>query len=324
MGISARISKSLRKATTFGLRQTDNLLEAASRISRQSDEMMAVTRQLDDLADDSIGLSQELATQRLKTMARQGRLSKIFDPDDMNYIDNMTKSRRDNITKLQNDLANATDDAEKASILKKLNNQNKELKFIDETLNSIASKTELDEFKTITRRLEHVDKSSSFCSNNPKFCLAAAGGAAVTAFYTVAAWNSLEEEQRECLAVCYPDDFKTSNPPTYKTQNAVSPLNNEIRYAELYPEMADTVCTPDNMAKSGATNCDQFCKSKCDYDFDDIAGQILREVGEDAGNAFEEFFASVLGKNWKWWALLIISILITMVSVPFVLQFVRS
>lgn len=322
MGLSSRISKALKRASKFGLKQTDDLLEAASKITRQSDEMMAVTRQLDDFADESVELSQELAEQKLKAMARQQRLAQVFDPDDLDYIDNMTKTRRDNVLKLQDDLAKATDDTDKASILKRLNNQNKELKFIDETLNSIASKGDLDQFKTITKRLEHVDKSASFCSRNPKFCLAAAGGVAVTGFYTASAWNALEEEQRQCLSVCYPDDYKTNPNPTYKTRDAVSPVDHEIRYAELYPEMADTVCTPDNMAKSGATNCDQFCKSRCDYDFDDVVDQIFREVGEDAGSAFDGFFSSVLGDKWKWWLLLIVSVLLILITIPIIFHFI--
>eukprot|EP00959_Pyramimonas_sp_CCMP1952_P040227 840867-Pyramimonas_sp.AAC.1 len=130
----------------------------------------------------------------------------------------------------------------------------------------------------------------------------------------------MEKRKKECLNLCYPDDYDTSRAnPTYKTADATHPTDAGIVYSELYPEHADRLCTPTNMVKKGTDDCDTFCELVCDYDLDDVMDEMIRAVGDDAqnvaGNVIDGLLRSLLGDQWQKILIAIIVIIIVMITV---------
>lgn len=287
------------------IKKTDNLAEAIARsISRSTD----LVRQSDEAS--------KVFSNQVGDVLKRANLKRTIGEEGMTYMDDMSTALRsdvatqsehlDNLKNMKNSDPDSVSDAELFDAVKSLENSQKELNMFTELSNRINSLDELNEFKRIkskvddakSKSVESVNKSDSFCSRNSTYCYI---GAAVSGYYALNSWNNLKDEQKKCLKICYPEDYKT-NPrnPTYKLNNG--------EYAALYPEMADQICTPENMLKTGTKNCDEFCKQTCDYDFDDVVKGALSGAGDDVKGLFSGFFEKFLGGNWKWWLLLIVCI----------------
>jgi hypothetical protein len=302
---------------------------------RKAQDNIGSLRRLDDIGEtiaktlnrtSDLLAKNDAATQLFKegtaNAARKTRLRQLgFQDDQFEYLDNISNDLRLDVDAKQNHLIElknadpATPDNELFAATKDLENAQKELDSITNMSNKLDSLAEYDQFKDIQETIKAakekskkaVDNSSGFCKGDSlKYC---AGAGVVGGYYTVNSWNQLKDDKKKCLSMCYPDDYK-ENPsnPTYKTQDAVSPSDPSIEYSFLYPEHADQLCTPENMLKEGAENCDEFCKNTCDYDFKDVIDGIFHEVGEDTGGLFGsvgEFFKGLFGGNMLWILLLL-------------------
>jgi hypothetical protein len=176
-----------------------------------------------------------------------------------------------------------------------------------------------------------VDKSSSLANSCKTKCVAGGLGAAVGGYFLWDAWKEAEEEQRKCLNLCYPEDWRAYrnneiNRPTYKTSNAVSPYDDTIKYKELHDEgKGDLLCTPNNLRDSGLstnekTHCDQFCSETCDFSFRDVingAAKNARNTGLDIllaplKSVFGEFADIAM---WGLFGLVALIVLVLIISI---------
>lgn len=275
------------------------------------------------------GLSQ---ADRATVMSRM-RDSMGMDPKDIDSYENILKGKEDLVDDLLKRAgeADAAGDINSARTLAiKAEKTTRSLEKLTDHINKTADASDLKKLNQAAEQVddaaEAVKETTSFCGKpgRKKYCVGAGVGAAVGGYYTLKAWNELEDDKKQCLNVCYPDDWKAAKaqrrPPTYKTETAVNPNDNTIRYEALYPDMADTVCTPDNMAKSGKSNCDDFCKTKCDYDLDDLLDEVLSKAGDDVGGIFDKLF----GSNWKKWLIGIAICLLFLLMIPLILRLIPN
>ena len=171
------------------------------------------------------------------------------------------------------------------------------------------------------------NKSKNFCMNNVSMCAQVGLGAGVAGFYGLKGWKNMKEEKKQCLSVCYPDDWQAYkenkiSTPTYKTKNAVSPLNPDVKYSILYPDMKDNVCTLENLTKRGFNpgECDKFCDTTCDYDVTDVVGAAADAAKNDVFGVIEGGLKRVLGENYKWWLAGILVIILFLILLPILLK----
>lgn len=179
---------------------------------------------------------------------------------------------------------------------------NKNLDEIKEMADHLESKRLFDKVDELKRASDNtLTKTEGFCSKNPLTCVGGGVTSAAALYYGVSAFQDLKEEQRQCLNLCYPDDYNTNKSnPTYKTRD---------RFPLLYDNnLGDQLCTPENMQITGTSNCDQFCKQTCDFDFDDVIDRMFSDAGDDAVGLFNGLFEKILGEHWKWWLLLILCV----------------
>jgi hypothetical protein len=180
-----------------------------------------------------------------------------------------------------------------------------------------------------------IKKAGKFCKDNPKTCAAGALGLGVGTFYGVKEWNKLTKEKKECLSVCYPDDWQEYKSgkiktPTYKTKNAVSPFDNTVRYAALYPDMENQICTVENLTKKGlsssSNNCKAYCENVCDFDITDVISGAVGSMKDDAQGAATGLLGAslttMLGPNYKYYIMGIIGVLLLIVLFPFVMKLI--
>ena len=270
-------------------------------------------------------------------MMSRMRDSMGMDPKDIDNYENIMKGKEDLVDDLlkRAEEANVAGDITTARALAE--KAEKTAKSLDKLTDHINKVTDASDLKKLNQAAEQVDdaaeavkETTSFCGKpgRMKYCVGAGVGVTVGGYYTLKAWNKLEEDKKQCLNVCYPDDWKAAKaqrrPPTYKTETAVNPNDNTIRYEALYPDMADTVCTPDNMTKSGKSNCDDFCKTKCDYDLDDLLDEVVSEAGDDVGSILDKIFGSIFGSNWKKWLIGIAICLLFLLMIPLVIRLIPN
>lgn len=308
-------------------------MDGLKKIGNLADAVATGVRRSNDLVDESTNVSRLFSQSIDDTVAdglvqmKRRRLEQLVGKDNVIELDNYGASARADVTQknerlqelynLKQSDPDAVSDGDLRDAIKDLDNAQKELKALTDYSKEIHSMEELNSFKQVRKNIDDAkraanDKSASFCTANPNHCLGAGIGATVTAYYTLESWQNLKEKKRQCLAICYPDDYKTNRAnPTYKTAD-------HPQYAPLYPQMKDQICTPENMTKKGATNCDEFCPGTCDYDFDDVVANIFPEAADDVAGVFSNIFGKVLGENWKWWLLLFLCVpLIALVALMF-------
>lgn len=308
------------------------LLNMGRLIRRLGDLLKSGDNALDAIGDARTSIRTLNQTERASMLAR---MKNSFDPADIDIYERILKGKED----LVEDLLKRADEAKVAGdiqtarkLVKNAQSSQKSLEQFTKYMSKQTDANDLKKLKQASKKVddaaEAVEESASFCGKpgRMKYCVGAGVGAAVGGYYTLKAWNNLEDEQKQCLNVCFPDDWKTAKAqrrtPTYKTKNAVHPNDNSIRYEALYPDMKDIVCTPRNMAKAGKSNCDQFCKTKCDYDLDDLLKEAADNAGEDAGNIIEVFLNSVFGPNWKKWLIGIVMCIIMLVMIPLIIKLI--
>jgi hypothetical protein len=226
--------------------------------------------------------------------------------------DNDVKTLTDKLADLQSRYDINPDDA----MLEELNRVNKQL--VNAQKVSVGFNKNLDEITKMADHLESkrlfdkvdelkrasddsVTKTKGFCSEHATMCVGGGITSAAAMYYGANAYSDLKEEQRQCLHLCYPEDYNTNKSnPTYKTRENASLLYEK--------DLGDQLCTPENMQLTGTSNCDQFCKQTCDFDFDDVVNRMFSDAGDDAVGLFNGVFEKILGEHWKWWLLLILCV----------------
>lgn len=187
----------------------------------------------------------------------------------------------------------------------------------------------------VNNRKKQPNAAFEFCKENPNMCAAGVASVALSGYYGAKEWNELKEEEQDCLRICYPDDWKEFKSgqkvaPTFKEEDAVSPYDSSVRYAILYPDMAEQVCTKTNLAKKGygSTDCKAFCESTCKFDMTDVIGGAAKSAANDAKNVvtggIKGTLKSLLGENYKYWLIGIIVGLLLMVSLPILVRLIPS
>jgi len=126
------------------------------------------------------------------------------------------------------------------------------------------------------------------CKKNAMMCMGAAGLFAYMAYTGKKTHDDMMESEKECLKACYPNDWveakKNKTRPDYKVEQDEE--GNDTKYASLYEtddNMANALCTPDNMVSFGMLpdwdtdpdHCDIFCGAACDEEFSDYFGENL-------------------------------------------------
>tara|TARA_B100001093_G_scaffold3139_3_gene3237 strand:- start:8695 stop:9546 length:852 start_codon:yes stop_codon:yes gene_type:complete len=122
------------------------------------------------------------------------------------------------------------------------------------------------------------EKLGKMCKDNPKSCAGSIAAVGVAA-YAAEKYKNATKEQKDCLALCYPEDwhdYKNGeiDEPNYKIESGYSLIDTSLSYANYYPDLKDDLCTPETLAAaniaSGKQSCDQFCEKKCDFDLEDV------------------------------------------------------
>lgn len=179
-------------------------------------------------------------------------------------------------------------------------------------------------------------KRFGYCHENPAKCTLAAGVGLYLANKYREAYNKLLAEQRQCLALCYPDDWEkykdnTITEPTYKENGGVIDITDTKNpktdtYDWIYEEELDEdVCTPDNLEDEGfeitdKDHCDDFCEYRCDFDWDDVVDEGNESFVKDITKRFKDTMQSILdgigaglGIDWKIIGLVLAGIVVFMV-----------
>ena len=126
-----------------------------------------------------------------------------------------------------------------------------------------------------------LQKAGSICKKNKAFCGAGIAVGVAGGLGAHARYEHLQEEKKECLSLCAPDDWEeyqneTIDKPTYKERDAVQPYDKENNYEELYKEddIEDKLCTEANLAQANIeadeNGCDTFCESVCKIKWSDL------------------------------------------------------
>lgn len=263
---------------------------------------------------------------------RRNMMVDEFGEEGVQYLDDVGKALRNDIDIQTNSVRTLNDEylldvnnsIKKNALIKetkRLDNLQNELDLHTKVVKSLNNQSDLIRYKSLKDKLkstdesveQSVERSKTFCKieGNGKYCLAAVGFAGVGGYYTLESYNELEDEKKECLNICYPVNYKTGN-VTYK-------LESDPDYKPLYDaNLGDQICTPENMRLSGSTDCDDFCKKKCDYDITDLLENALENVDEDARKVSKGFLEYI--KEWfvggnSVWILLSISCLPLMIIV---------
>lgn len=317
--------KSLFKATPSGASMKSLFKSLTSTKVFDADQLDA----LKGAATDSVRKS--VKNNSLDRLKSQGVFSEKMTSKMSDYMD----VKKTNVTKAANDLKVAQRSGDPDQIQKaarKLDVEIQRLEIADTSLAKFADGIDDATLKKLTKltddAAENSTKSKNWCMKNGNFksCVRGAVGAAVGAYYSLEAYNDLEEDKKQCLDLCFPDDYreavKNGRTPTYKTESAVSPFDPEVKYAILYPDLADSLCTRENMTKLGVTECDSFCKVKCDYDLDDFFAQVAENASEDVGNVLSRGLQSMFGDHWKIIVLVVLCVLL--LAIPLVLKISMS
>lgn len=180
-----------------------------------------------------------------------------------------------------------------------------------------------------------LKKVASFCGKNPGTCAAGAAGLAIGGFYGVKQWEKLSKEKKECLNVCYPEDWQAYKSgeidrPTYKDKSGVSPYDEEVHYAALYPALKDQLCTKANMLQKGVKNgdCKSFCEDVCDFNVTDVIGGAVGAMKDDVqgaglgllGGGLETLF----GPNVKYYLMGLLAVVVLLFLLPVLLPLLRG
>jgi hypothetical protein len=151
----------------------------------------------------------------------------------------------------------------------------------------------MDAAKTVQKKA-----TKNMCLKNKKMCMAAAVGTAAGAYGGIQLnkkYKEMKKEEQQCMSMCAPDDWGEytqgiKDKPTYKTKDAVSPYDPEIKYEVLYTEegIADQLCTEENLLKSGVKvdvkGCETFCESVCDFTLSDAAEELAGDAASSLWN----------------------------------------
>lgn len=243
---------------------------------------------------------------------------------DVDFIEQVSSAQASRVRKLQTDLdaAKKSNDLVQAQrIGRKIESAQKKMDQLQRGLANVTAGDGLDAaaLRRAKAKAKAASETTSFCAKNPKMCVGGGAAAAAGAYYGFTTWRSMEKRKKECLNLCYPDDYDTSRSnPTYKTADATHPTDAGIVYSQLYPEHADRLCTPTNMVKRGTDDCDAFCELVCDYDLDDVVDEMIRAAGDDvqnvAGNVIDRTLRSLLGDQWQMILLAVLVIIIVMIT----------
>lgn len=136
------------------------------------------------------------------------------------------------------------------------------------------------------------------CKKNPKMCAAGVLGAG-TAAYMTKKYLDMSEEQKECMSMCFPENWHqyvdgTVDTPNYKVIDGASLDDSNIKYAPLYDdvEVSSKLCTPDTLAEydipEGTDSCNVFCEAACDFDIGDVIEETVKDGVSGAKKVVKE------------------------------------
>jgi len=137
---------------------------------------------------------------------------------------------------------------------------------------------------------EGASKAASYCKKNPKTCAAGVAAAGVTG-WAIKKYGDLKEDQKNCLALCYPEDWPEYidgkiDAPNYKVIDGSSNID-DTKYAAYYPDMAENLCTPENLKNKnipeGKKSCNSYCEKVCDFDLTDVASEMVEDTAKGVG-----------------------------------------
>jgi len=324
-GAQAGVQSGAQASTKSTMKNTLSSLKSS--FSAKSFDEGQITKLQKDVTDTFRNIKVQNNMDRLK---QTGKLSdNTFDT-----LSEKLAKNRESAQKAANELKRAKKSGDPGEIQKaanKLHRANKKLKNMDTALSKFADGIDDATFKKLTKltddAAENSTKSANWCMKNGNFdkCVMGGLGMAVGGYYSLEAYEDLEDEKKQCLNLCFPDDYreavKSGRVPTYKTENAVSPFDPEVKYAVLYPDLKDSLCTRENMTKLGVNNCDDFCKVKCDYDLDDFFEQVAGNVADDAGGIIQGTMKAIFGDHWKIYVSLMFVVICVLLMIPFILKF---
>jgi len=288
-----------------------------------------------DLIESSKRITNNLDNSSLDSLKnlKKANGENVFSDDTLEIFGAHMTKKQNNVTALSTKLdeavasgdpkqiQKASDDLNRA--VKQFENSNKGFRTVADTMDDATVKRLT---KAAEKSADNVVKTGGFCKKNLQMCVMGGLAAATGAYYSLEAYNDLEKEKKECLNLCYPEDYRNAidegRTPTYKTENAVSPSDPNMRYTVLYPELEDMLCTPENMTKEGASDCDDFCKTNCDYDLDDIFETMATNAGGDIRTGLDATLTSLLGDKWKMYVIIFFVILCVLIMLPLLLKLV--
>jgi hypothetical protein len=204
--------------------------------------------------------------------------------------------------------ANAAEALKRADRLKKLSQ-------LGSKIGKVGGATVGGTKKIIIAGASAAKKAGTVCIKNPKLC--AAGVLAVgTAAYAANKYNNLSKDKKDCMALCYPENWSEyvagSIPqPNYKVEDGSSLGDPNIKYAPLYDdeEVSQTLCTPQTLGtygvEEGPDSCNIFCEEACGFDEGDFLDDVGNDINSLAGGGlgllggFRDKLAKGLGIDLK-------------------------
>lgn len=150
------------------------------------------------------------------------------------------------------------------------------------------------------------------CIKNKKMCAGAVAAAGVGA-YMYDKYGDMEDEKKQCMSTCFPEDWQEYvdgqiSTPNYKVIGGRSKKDQDLTYAELYEddEVKGSLCTLETLAANkipeGKDSCNQFCEEACGFDFNDLVRETVSDATGGAKNLGDSVFEGIfdgLGIDFK-------------------------